>query len=234
MPSDFLRIVRTGTDLNDFASLDVAGGRHVSVVDPNRFVHLIDEGCTASIVGVDRLVPEVATALERLGKALGGRCDLNMYYTPAGARGLDPHCDPQDVIIVQLEGRKNWRFWDPIVPLITASEYLAGPLRFDSRPSSSQDLCTGGMLYVPRGWGHDATNGGDHRSVHATIGLQPVTVGEVLHAAGKPTSRPESRRSWAAARVVENPTGTSLELERLAMSMIDEVTRRGDLRVKRP
>jgi hypothetical protein len=38
---------------------------------------------------------------------------INMYFTPPGSRGFDPHFDYEDVFIVQVAGVKRWRVWEP-------------------------------------------------------------------------------------------------------------------------
>ncbi|MFJ5996934.1 JmjC domain-containing protein [Streptomyces sp. NPDC092370] len=35
------------------------------------------------------------------------------FLTPAGKQGFSPHHDPVDLFIVQTEGTKRWRLWNP-------------------------------------------------------------------------------------------------------------------------
>ena len=37
----------------------------------------------------------------------------NVYLTPPGTQGFAPHFDDVDVFILQLEGKKHWRLYEP-------------------------------------------------------------------------------------------------------------------------
>ena len=37
----------------------------------------------------------------------------NVYLTPPGTQGFAPHFDDVDVFLLQLEGRKHWRLYEP-------------------------------------------------------------------------------------------------------------------------
>jgi lysine-specific demethylase/histidyl-hydroxylase NO66 len=36
-----------------------------------------------------------------------------MYLTPPGTQGFAPHYDDVEVFILQLEGKKRWRLYEP-------------------------------------------------------------------------------------------------------------------------
>lgn len=50
-------------------------------------------------------------------QALWTFVNANMYLTPPGKAGLSPHYDVRDVFVVQLEGRKHWKMWEPVSKL---------------------------------------------------------------------------------------------------------------------
>ena len=37
----------------------------------------------------------------------------NVYLTPPGTQGFAPHYDDVDVFLLQLEGKKEWRVYEP-------------------------------------------------------------------------------------------------------------------------
>ena len=39
---------------------------------------------------------------------------LFRYLTPAGSQGFAPHWDEIDAFILQLEGRKRWKVYEPL------------------------------------------------------------------------------------------------------------------------
>lgn len=38
----------------------------------------------------------------------------NAYLTPRGTQGLAPHTDPVEIFVVQTQGRKRWRLYQPV------------------------------------------------------------------------------------------------------------------------
>ena len=41
----------------------------------------------------------------------------NVYMTPSGAQGLAPHHDDVDVFVLQTQGRKKWKLYEPFTEL---------------------------------------------------------------------------------------------------------------------
>eukprot|EP00656_Telonema_subtile_P025963 TRINITY_DN27983_c0_g1_i1.p1 TRINITY_DN27983_c0_g1~~TRINITY_DN27983_c0_g1_i1.p1 ORF type:complete len:159 (+),score=14.21 TRINITY_DN27983_c0_g1_i1:326-802(+) len=98
-----------------------------------------------------------------------------MYLTPAGSQTAPPHTDDRDVLIVQVFGRKHWRVWDNPVPLCYKDEQLGKSqpsLRAEDlgEPSISDTLEQGDVLYMPRGFLHEATTS-DTTSLHITFAI---------------------------------------------------------------
>ncbi|WP_329571345.1 JmjC domain-containing protein [Kitasatospora sp. NBC_01266] len=120
--------------------------------------------------------------LRRLAHALGGELGalvrMNVYLTPAGARGFTPHYDKHDVFVAQIHGTKRWR-------LARARHELPLPeQRYDkskaaAEPDQEFDLRAGDLLYLPRGTIHSASSN-DTASAHITIGIRPVIWAQVI------------------------------------------------------
>ncbi len=45
---------------------------------------------------------------------LGHAVQVNAYLSPAAAKGLELHFDYHDVFVLQLDGAKRWRVWEPL------------------------------------------------------------------------------------------------------------------------
>lgn len=105
---------------------------------------------------------------------------MNLYYTPASAQGFLPHFDTHDVFILQLHGWKRWRlFGSPVVlPLVDAKH----PLSLEEIPSPQAEhrLDVGDLLYIPRGFVHEAETG-DSSSIHLTIGVHTTQWVDLMH-----------------------------------------------------
>ena len=113
----------------------------------------------------------------------GSMVGANMYLTPGGTQGFAPHYDDVEVFIVQLEGKKRWRLYEPI----NQSDVLP---RFSS-PNFSQEeigeptldvvLEAGDLLYFPRGTIHQGNCHEDAHSLHITFSChQKHTFGDLL------------------------------------------------------
>lgn len=95
---------------------------------------------------------------------------VNVYITPAGRQGLGVHVDPHDVLILQIQGAKDWEIY-----VDDAGGAAAAPRRVR--------LGRGGWLFLPKGTRHEVCNRGEVESVHFTVGFHPLTWGEVFQRA---------------------------------------------------
>ncbi|XP_069617098.1 ribosomal oxygenase 2 [Ranitomeya imitator] len=106
--------------------------------------------------------------MEKLECFFGALVGCNVYITPASSQGLPPHHDDVEVFILQVEGQKRWRLYEPLVQL--AREYDVSPADKVTTPTHDILLKEGDMLYFPRGTIHEAeTPGNSPHSTHVTI-----------------------------------------------------------------
>ncbi|KAJ8347754.1 hypothetical protein SKAU_G00263430 [Synaphobranchus kaupii] len=111
---------------------------------------------------------------EKLECFFGALVGSNVYITPQESQGLPPHYDDVEVFILQLEGEKHWRLYQPTVPL--AREYSLETEERIGSPTHDITLKAGDLLYFPRGTIHQADTpvGVDH-STHLTISTYQKT-----------------------------------------------------------
>ena len=85
----------------------------------------------------------------------------NIYCTPPNsAQGFAPHYDDIDAYIVQLEGYKRWKVYKPMqtnerLPRTSSRDYTTQDL-VHIEPVLDIVLGPGDLLYMPRGWIHQA------------------------------------------------------------------------------
>ncbi len=104
---------------------------------------------------------------------------LNAYLTPKGSQGPAAHVDGHDVFILQLEGEKRWKVYDRALELPVAID--GSPfLRHATTPVHDVMIVPGNLLYIPRGWGHEAATERTH-SLHVTVGVEVLTWLDLLH-----------------------------------------------------
>jgi len=106
----------------------------------------------------------------------------NAYYTPDSAQGFSVHHDTHDVFVLQVEGRKHWRVYEPILELPLKSQRWSRELGEVGEPAADFVLEAGDTLYLPRGWPHEA-EASQGPSLHLTVGLHPHTRLDALRAA---------------------------------------------------
>lgn len=86
----------------------------------------------------------------------------------AGAQGLAAHYDDHCVIVLQLQGSKQWLLRAPPasqrLPLTYEPRQPVAPLADGAPGVTAVAMCPGDVLYVPRGWAHQA------RSLPAALG----------------------------------------------------------------
>ena len=81
-------------------------------VDLSRLYHLHLEGFTFYIKEVERFFPEVQKIVDRLERELHPyKLQTNLFISPGGKVGFNPHFDCHDVIVWQLKGAKRWKLW---------------------------------------------------------------------------------------------------------------------------
>ena len=185
----FVRLVRDGATLLPRAHSRRAGVGHRTiddVIQPNRVLELHEGGATVVLQGLQLTDPHLAKLSNNLALALDHPVQVNAYLSPPAAHGLDLHYDLHDVFVVQLEGAKRWRVWDPLErtrdPVRGAPK--PAPLSFDElgEPRLDLTLRTGDCLYLPRGHPHAAETV-DAGSAHLTIGILAVVWQRALRAA---------------------------------------------------
>lgn len=117
-------------------------------------------------VHCDRLWSLLAALETRFDCLVGA----SIYLTPSGCQGLAPHYDDVEVLVLQTEGTKHWRVYAPqpgsdlpADPSADLPREVLGPLVLDVT------LHAGDLLYLPRGFVHEASCNKKRRSTHVTV-----------------------------------------------------------------
>lgn len=95
----------------------------------------------------------------------------NVYLTPAGTQGFAPHYDDIEAFILQLEGKKHWRVYNPrskdeMLPLVSSPNFSQNEI---GQPIMDVVLEAGDLLYFPRGFIHQGDCLPDAHSLHITV-----------------------------------------------------------------
>jgi hypothetical protein len=135
------------------------------------------DGCSVVVNHADHYSPWIAALCQDLQLSFP-HAYANCYLTPAGCQAVPPHADDRDVLILQVVGSKEWKVYENIpVPFPYPTEQVgkAGlevPLQILQGPLLiEQTLHPGDVLYMPRGYVHQAQASSSQPSFHVTIAL---------------------------------------------------------------
>ena len=133
-----------------------------------------ERGATIVLQGLHLHRPELGAFCRSLERTLGHPAQVNAYYTPRAAQGLPVHHDTHDVFVLQVSGEKRWLVYEPALELPLRNQKYSAELGEPGEPVHDLALRPGDMLYLPRGWLHEALTS-DSDSLHLTVGVNVVT-----------------------------------------------------------
>ncbi|XP_017002371.2 bifunctional lysine-specific demethylase and histidyl-hydroxylase NO66 [Drosophila takahashii] len=134
---------------------------------------LYSEGCSIRILNPSTYLPglrQVCSIMQEYFHCLVG---ANVYLTPPNSQGFAPHYDDIEAFVVQVEGRKRWRLYEPPreadrLARISSGNYDQGQL---GEPLLDEVLEAGDLLYFPRGTVHQAITEEGQHSLHITLSV---------------------------------------------------------------
>ena len=145
---------------------------HSNGEDKEKVIEFYNEGGT---IILDRVESSSHQLLELCNQVRGffqvsNKVFCNVYITPPGKRAFDLHSDDQDVFIIQVEGSKNWKVYQPEFELPINEQQTHIPEGFEERVKPVLDITLqkGDFLYVPRGFPHKVSTTDQH-SIHITL-----------------------------------------------------------------
>ncbi|MGG5820721.1 cupin domain-containing protein [Falsiroseomonas sp. HW251] len=135
----------------------------------------IAKGASVVMNDVDSLTPGLASVSAALEDAGLGKTQANVYISWQAHKAFRTHYDTHDVWAVQVEGEKDWNIWEG------RAEWPIPHPAFKGQPQAHHDqargklrevvtLKPGDLLYLPRGWYHDALANAA-ASVHVAYGV---------------------------------------------------------------
>ena len=135
-------------------------------------------GGTIHLTAIDKMHPpiseyfsELASSLEAHGLLVEKLGDAVVFLTPQNSVALEPHSDPEDLFIFQLEGQKQWHLFGD-KPDISA---YGSKLSSVPECTMSLTLNPGDVLYIPRGFIHHANTEQSH-SLALTLGFKLTSI----------------------------------------------------------
>ena len=206
----------------------VSGGRPVPLQDACFYKHVqdnqlvfmdkrpvddaLDQGAALVLEGIDILDPTVNSFVAKLEEALPcSLCNCVAFFSQRGNEAYEGHCDSDDVLVIQLSGKKLWNIYEPQQRRYADTMHLSGERL---GPKIKQlTMCAGDALYVRAGVPHLCQTTGDH-SLHLAFDLVDSTpnvrditqqANEVYDRASEDPYVPPSRVINRYAEILQSP-----------------------------
>jgi len=146
-------------------------------VDFAKLEQFLADGYSIVVLHVDEHVPALAAVCSEIkSRTLEGSWVGAVVTSGTGAGAFRVHYDPEDLVILQVEGTKRWQIFGPPVsnPLRRLMLSKLSPNPPETEPIFDEVLEPGDLLFVPAGnWHH--CEGGLSTSVHIGIFFLPPT-----------------------------------------------------------
>ncbi len=151
-----------------------------SKIVANRVADRFQQGSTIVLSQAQNLRAELMHLCRQVQVSFGMRCQTNVYLSPAGNQGFNPHFDTHDVFILQVSGKKTFNFYSGGEHLPTSADRFNSDVHKVGDKTEAIELSAGDTLYIPRGMVHDAVADDQEASLHITLGVYPILIHELL------------------------------------------------------
>jgi len=144
----------------------------------------IAKGASIVMNDVDSLTPGLAAVSHAIESAGLGKAQANVYISWQSHKAFHAHYDTHDVWAVQVEGEKYWNIWEgraewPISHPLFRSQGQEHHEQAKGKLRAKILMKPGDLLYLPRGWYHDALAEAP-ASVHVAYGAHAPNGMDVL------------------------------------------------------
>jgi ribosomal protein L16 Arg81 hydroxylase len=142
-------------------------------VDAAKLDAFVANGYSVVVLGIERQVPILAAVCNEIKTRMREGAMVGAIVTSgAGIGAFKVHFDPEDLLILQIEGTKRWQVFGPVVP----NPLRAMPKQTLENPQPILDevLEPGDLLFVPGGYWHHCESGLS-TSVHIGVFFFPAT-----------------------------------------------------------
>ena len=72
-----------------------------------------EDGCSIRLLNPQTFIPAIFTMNTTLQEYFHCMVGANVYLTPPNSQGFAPHYDDIEAFVLQIEGKKRWRLYNP-------------------------------------------------------------------------------------------------------------------------
>lgn len=138
-----------------------------------KFGEFIRNGATLIIDAVNEMDNKVFRFSNEFEKAFDENVQVNAYIALSDNQGFNLHWDSHDVFVVQISGQKEWKVYDQTREFPMHND-IDKNLIPPKKPIWEGVLEDGDILYLPRGWWHEAKPL-NTETVHLSLGINNRT-----------------------------------------------------------
>lgn len=179
--SQIMRILKNGQiDEAAYMSSYKDFGVSRKAIDKPRLYGLLRDGATLVLNGIDKKSSYISSLCNEVALFSGHQTRANGYLAFGAEPSFGCHWDTHDVFAIQLLGRKRWQLYAPTFPLPMAGQ--ASKLHLSNGPTvPDMDVVleAGDVLYLPRGWWHDAI-AFNEQTFHIAVGVHVPHVADYI------------------------------------------------------
>lgn len=173
-PLDQVSVFKAGfrADLRGLRLFDGSGQ-----LDRDRFRRLTDQGVTLGCSWLEWSLPRFAQLAAETAELFGGVVNCAFIASFGSSTGYPPHYDSEDLLLLQIEGRKLWKLYGPPV---AGSGFMRDIPTPTGSPTMTLEMLPGDLLFVPSGLTHVCEP--IERSLHVGINVRWPTALWLLRA----------------------------------------------------
>jgi ribosomal protein L16 Arg81 hydroxylase len=152
-------------------------------INKARFYDYLRRGATVVMNRLEQSSLQARRLCQQVGRFAGHPTMSNGYLSFGGKGTFGKHWDTHDVFVIQLLGKKRWQVFKPTWPLPLSHQKSEGIDQSAQStlgaPELDCELHPGDLLYLPRGWWHQAIPA-DEGSFHLSVGAYAPTAMEFV------------------------------------------------------
>lgn len=153
--------------------------RSDGTVDILKVYRLFSDGASVLFHELQKWVPALASLCREMEARFSSPFQTNVYMTPGRGQGFRAHYDTHDVFLLQIAGTKEWNVSQVPMRLPLRGQPFDSTVHTSGVPIMSCEVHAGDLLYLPRGFVHEARSC-DATSLHVTLGALSYTWADVL------------------------------------------------------
>lgn len=139
----------------------------------------VRRGATIVANDIDNLTPALRAVSAAFESALEAKVQMNLYCSWQAHQGFGSHFDTHEVFALHVAGRKTWRLYEASkieAPINhPAFKSMGDEWHEKNKGALTQEITMepGDVLYIPRGWYHDALASSEG-TIHVAVGVNPA------------------------------------------------------------